>query len=80
MFCDVDAFSSGFDVFGGLGGLEGSKMVRGTRTIHLPVPIPHIDHSRTISLTQVKLLGTFGAWGETFPKNRSWELGHGLEL
>ena len=34
----------------GLGGLEWSKMVRGTRTIHFPVPIPHIDHSRAISI------------------------------
>ena len=26
-----------------------------------------------------KLLGAFGAWGETFQKNRPWDLGHGLE-
>ena len=38
-----------FVVFGGLGGLEWSKMVRGTRTIILVPLIPHIDHSRPIS-------------------------------
>ena len=49
------------------GGLEWSKMVHGTRTIHFPVPVPHIDHSRPISTpfwaSQAKLLGAFGALG-----------------
>ena len=68
----------------GLGGLEWSKKVRGTRTIHFPVPIPHIDHFEPVSnqfwVSQGKLLGAFGAWGETFQKNRPWDLEHGLEL
>ena len=29
---------------------------------------------------QVLLLGAFGAWGETFQKNRPWILGPDLEL
>ena len=29
---------------------------------------------------QAKLLGAFGAWGETFQKNRPWDFWHGLEL
>ena len=33
----------------GLGGLEWSKKVDRTHTIHFCVPIPHIDHSRPVS-------------------------------
>ena len=32
----------------GVGVLEWSKLVRGALTIHFPVSIPHIDHSRPI--------------------------------
>ena len=67
----------------GLGGLEWSKMVRGTRTIILVPLIPHIDHSRPRStpfwVSQAKLLGAFGAWGETFHQNRPWDLEPDLE-
>ena len=70
--------------FGGLGGPQCSKTVRGTRTIILVPLIPHIDHSRPRStpfwVSQAKLLGASGAWGETFPQNRLWDLGHDLEL
>ena len=68
----------------GLGGPEWSKTVRGTRTIILVPLIPHIDHSRPRStpfwVSQAKLLGAFGAWGETFQENRPWDLRPDLEL
>ena len=77
-------FLSFLTFFWGVGGPERSKMVRGTRTIILVPLIPHIDHSRPRStpfwVSQAKLLGAFGAWGETFQENRPWDLGHGLEL
>ena len=73
-----------FYVFWVLGGLEYSKKVCGTRTIILVPLIPHIDHSRPRStpfwVSQAKLLGAFGAWGETFQENRPWDLRPDLEL
>ena len=66
-----------FYVFGGLGGSEWSKTIRWTRTIILVPLIPHIDHSRPRStpfwVSQAKLPGAFGAWGETFQENRPWD-------
>ena len=77
-------FLSFLTFLGGLGGPEWSKTVRGTRTIILVPLIPHIDHSRPRStpfwVSQAKLLGAFGAWGETFQENRPWDLRPGLEL
>ena len=40
-----------FEVFWGVGGSGMVQMVRGTRTIHFSVPIPHIDHSRPVSIS-----------------------------
>ena len=49
LLANVGRFPSFLAFLVGLGGLEWSKMVRGTRMIHFSVPIPHIDHSRPIS-------------------------------
>ena len=66
-----------FLTFWVLQGPEWSKTVRGTRTLILVPLIPHIDHSRPRStpfwVSQAKLLGAFGAWGETFQENRPWD-------